>query len=172
VLDALNGLAWRDDAPIHTLHISGVVAAGDEQPSVQVRIAEEACSSLNRRRISIGQQLVHNVRNERVGRAVVIVVVILASDFSPVEVCSRSGITTIRAVVRAEIAGVNIFPSNRRGPAAPLLVREAISFGASHPPVSAAGHAASKIRATVTVKVTDLDIQPCPRETSVPISHS
>jgi Holliday junction resolvase RusA-like endonuclease len=32
VLDALNGLAWRDDAQIHTLHISKVVAAGDEQP--------------------------------------------------------------------------------------------------------------------------------------------
>jgi Holliday junction resolvase RusA-like endonuclease len=42
VLDALNGLAWRDDAQIHTLHISKVVAAGDEQPHVQVRIAQEA----------------------------------------------------------------------------------------------------------------------------------
>jgi Holliday junction resolvase RusA-like endonuclease len=44
VLDALNGLAWRDDAQIHTLHISKVVAAGDEQPHVQVRIAEEAAT--------------------------------------------------------------------------------------------------------------------------------
>ena len=44
VLDALNGLAWRDDAQIHTLNISKVVAAGDEQPHVQVRIAEEACT--------------------------------------------------------------------------------------------------------------------------------
>jgi Holliday junction resolvase RusA-like endonuclease len=38
MLDAMNGLAWRDDAQIHTLHISKVVAAGDEQPHVQVRI--------------------------------------------------------------------------------------------------------------------------------------
>jgi Holliday junction resolvase RusA-like endonuclease len=44
VLDALNGLAWRDDAQIHTLNISKVVAAGDEQPHVQVRIAEEAAT--------------------------------------------------------------------------------------------------------------------------------
>jgi Holliday junction resolvase RusA-like endonuclease len=44
VLDALNGLASRDDAQIHTLHISKVVAAGDEQPHVQVRIAEEDCA--------------------------------------------------------------------------------------------------------------------------------
>jgi Holliday junction resolvase RusA-like endonuclease len=41
VLDVLNGLAWQDDAQIHTLNINKVVAAGDEQPHVQVRIAEE-----------------------------------------------------------------------------------------------------------------------------------
>lgn len=37
-LDALNGIAWRDDSQIHKLSIRKLIAAGDEQPRVIVEV--------------------------------------------------------------------------------------------------------------------------------------
>lgn len=37
-LDALNGLAWRDDSQIHSLSVRKLIAAGDEQPRVIVEV--------------------------------------------------------------------------------------------------------------------------------------
>jgi len=38
VMDALNGLAWRDDKQVSRLTCEKLVAAGDEQPHVEVTI--------------------------------------------------------------------------------------------------------------------------------------
>lgn len=40
VMDALNGLAWKDDKQIYNLVATKMVAAGGEQPHVEVNIVE------------------------------------------------------------------------------------------------------------------------------------
>lgn len=40
VLDALQGIVWRDDSCIAELHTVKLVAAGDELPSVEVTVNE------------------------------------------------------------------------------------------------------------------------------------
>jgi len=41
VMDALNGLVWRDDGQIHRLQVQKVIAAGDEQPHTEIVIWQE-----------------------------------------------------------------------------------------------------------------------------------
>lgn len=38
VLDALNGIVWRDDAQVASLSMSKQIAAGDECPGVLIRV--------------------------------------------------------------------------------------------------------------------------------------
>lgn len=39
VFDALNGLLWLDDSQVHSLSVVKWIAAGDEQPHVQVEVS-------------------------------------------------------------------------------------------------------------------------------------
>lgn len=41
VSDALNGIAWHDDGQIVSVSLSRVIAAGDEQPHIFVRISPD-----------------------------------------------------------------------------------------------------------------------------------
>jgi Holliday junction resolvase RusA-like endonuclease len=38
VMDAMNGVAWRDDAQVCSLSATKVIATGDEQPHAEVTI--------------------------------------------------------------------------------------------------------------------------------------